>query len=225
MLYLVLINGLIDSFNPCAIGVLILYLGLLLSFRSSRKLLLGFGLFYILSIYATYLLIGLGLLKTFHLFGVHDFFGWAAAIVVLGLGLYNLKEYFWPQLYIPVLTPFLSRCRMPKWDPKINMISAIVLGFLVGVCEFPCSGGIYLATVAMLSLKQTFLKGLIYLLFYNLMFVLPLVIIFATVGNNRVFDWIKDTQSKSFLLIKLIMGISMIISGGLLLFWLIKVIM
>lgn len=222
MLYLVLLNGLVDSFNPCAIGVLILYLGLLLSFRSSRGLLISFGLFYILSIYATYLLIGMGLLKTFHLFGVHDFFGWAAAILVLGLGIYNLKEYFWPQLYIPVLTPFLSRCRIPKWDPKVNIISAIVLGFLVGACEFPCSGGIYLATVALLSLKQTFLQGLIYLLFYNLMFILPLVIIFAAVGNNYIFNRLKETQSKSFYLIKLIMGISMIVSGVLLLIWLIK---
>lgn len=225
MLYLVLTNGLIDSFNPCAIGVLILYLGLLLSFRSSSKLLISFGLFYILSIYTTYLLIGLGLLKTFHLFGVHNFFGWAATIVVLVLGIYNLKEYFWPRLYIPVLTPFLSRCRIPKWDPKVNIVSAIVLGFLVGICEFPCSGGIYLATVALLSLKQTFLQGLIYLLLYNLMFVLPLIIIFATVGNKYTFNWLKETQSKSFRLIKLIMGISMIISGGLLLFWLIKIIM
>lgn len=222
MLYLVLVNGLIDSFNPCAIGVLMLYLGLLLSFRSHRRLLLSFGLFYILSIYVTYLFIGLGLLKTFHIFGVHDFFGWGAAFVVLVLGLYNLKEYFFPKLYIPYLTPFLSKCRIPRWNPNVGIVSAIVLGFLVGLCEFPCSGGIYLATVALLSLKQTFFQGLIFLLLYNLMFVLPLILIFFTVGNNKIFSWIKTSQNKNFTKIKLIMGISMVVSAVILLIWLIK---
>jgi cytochrome c biogenesis protein CcdA len=50
MLYLVILNGLIDSLNPCALGVLTFYLGLLLSFRVKRGFLVAFGLFYILSI-------------------------------------------------------------------------------------------------------------------------------------------------------------------------------
>lgn len=222
MLYLVIINGLIDSFNPCAIGVLILYLGLLLSLQNQQSKLLIFGLFYIFSIYTTYLLIGLGLLKTFHLFGVHDFFGWAAAILVLILGAYNIKEYFWPNLYVPVLSPFLSKCRIPKWNSNYSIISAIILGFLVGLCEFPCSGGIYLATVALLSYQETFFKGLIYLIIYNLMFILPLLIIFATIKNKYVFSKLKDLQSKNSQKMKLIMGLSMLISGLILLFWLIE---
>lgn len=222
MFYLVLINGLVDSFNPCAVGVLILYLALLLSFQTHRKMLISFGLFYIISIYVTYLFIGLGLLKTFHLFGVHNFFGWAAAIIVLLLGLYYLKEYFFPFFYIPYVSPFLSKCRVPAFNPKIGMLSALVLGFFVGLCEFPCSGGIYLATIALLSAKSTFIQGLLYLLFYNLMFVLPLIIIFASVGNKKVFDWLKKTQTKNTRLLKLIMGITMLVSGILLLVWLIR---
>jgi cytochrome c biogenesis protein CcdA len=96
MTYLVIINGLIDSFNPCAVGVMIFYLALLLSLHPRRRLLLGFGIFYILSIFTTYLLIGLGLLKSFHLFGIHGFFGWLSAILVILLGFYHLKEYFLP---------------------------------------------------------------------------------------------------------------------------------
>jgi len=185
-------------------------------------LLLTFGLFYILSIYATYFLIGLGILKTFHLFGIHNFFGWAAAILILGLGFYQLKEYFLPNLFIPVISPFLSKCRIPKTNPKISILSAIILGFLVGLCEFPCSGGIYLATVALLSVKETFLRGLIYLFLYNLMFILPLIIIFTGIGNRFVFEKIKKVQKKSANVVKLLMGISMTVSGILLLIWLIK---
>lgn len=225
MFYLVIVNGLIDSLNPCAIGVLIFYLGLLLSFRTNRKLILVFGLFYIISIYVTYLFIGLGLLKTFHLFGVHNFFGWLAAILIIFLGLYNLKEYFYPNLFIPVVSPFLSRCRIPRWNTNISLVSAVVLGFLVGLCEFPCSGAIYLATVALLSVKKTFLIGLAYLLVYNLMFVLPLIVIFLFAGNKKIYDLLQRSQAKSVKIIKLIMGFSMLASGILLLYWLISAVM
>jgi cytochrome c biogenesis protein CcdA len=221
MLYLVLINGLIDSFNPCAIGVLIFYLALILSLKVERKLFIAFGLFYILATYVTYLFIGFGIFHVIHLFGVHNFFGWIAAFLILILGLFNLKEFFWPNWKIPLLSAFFSRCRIPKWKPQITIISAVVLGFLIGICEFPCSGGVYLATISLLTVKETFWQGISYLLLYNVMFVLPLVIIFLSTGNRPVFEFMRKLNSKTFTWIKLIMGISMIISGLLLLWWLI----
>src|SRR3989338_10080766 len=127
MLYLVIINGLIDSFKPCAIGVLLAYLALILSLKVERKNFISFGLFYILTTYATYFLIGLGILKVMHLFGVHNFFGWLAALVILILGLFNLKEFFWPNWQVPVLSKFFNRCHSPKWRPEATIISAITL--------------------------------------------------------------------------------------------------
>lgn len=221
MLYLVILNGLIDSFNPCAIGVLISYLALILSFKVARRHFINFGLFYILATYATYLLIGLGILRVVHLFGVHNFFGWIATVVILVLGLFNIKDFFWPYWKIPLLTSFFGRCHLPRWKPKFTVIGALVLGFLIGICEFPCSGGIYLATVSLLSVKETFLKGVSYLLVYNLMFVLPLVIIFISAGNRFIFQKLQGLQSKTFSWTKLIMGASMVASGVLLLIWLI----
>jgi cytochrome c biogenesis protein CcdA len=222
MLYLVLINGLIDSFNPCAIGVLIFYLTLILSLKVSRRLFVTFGLFYILATYATYLLIGLGILKVIHLFGVHDFFGWAAAILIIILGLFNLKEFFLPNWRIPFLSAFFNRCRIPKWKPEITVISALALGVLIGLCEFPCSGGIYLATISLLAVKATFWRGLLYLLLYNLLFVLPLIIIFLSTGNRPVFTALQKIHGKTFSWTKMIMGVSMLVSGVLLLIWLIN---
>jgi len=221
MFYLVLINGLVDSFNPCAIGVLILYVALILTLQAYRKTLIIFGLFYILATFATYFLIGLGILKVVHLFGIHNFFGWVAAILVIFLGLYQLKEYFLPSFRIPILSTILSRCRIPKYGREVTILSALVLGFLVAICEFPCSGGIYLATVALLSVKTTFWQGIWYLVLYNLMFILPLVVIFFAASNKYFFDILKKVQISSVQIIKLIMGIAMLISGILLLIWLI----
>ena len=222
MLYLVLVNGLIDSFNPCAVGVLIFYLTLILSLKVNRKLFISFGLFYILATYVTYFLIGLGILRVMHLFGVHDFFGWVAAILILLVGLYNLKDFLWPNWNIPWLSAFLNRCRIPKWKPEITIISALTLGVLVGICEFPCSGGIYLATVSLLSVKATFWKGVAYLLLYNVMFILPLVVLFISISNKPVFNFFQKLHSRTFSITKLAMSIAMIASGILLLIWLTK---
>ena len=221
MLYLVILNGLIDSINPCAIGVLISYLALILSFKVARRHFISFGLFYILATYATYFLIGLGILRVIHLFGVHNFFGWLAALIILLLGIFNIKDFFWPYWKIPFLSSFLSRCRLPRWKPEFTVIGALVLGFLIAICEFPCSGGIYLATVSLLSVKATFLKGVGYLFIYNLMFILPLVVIFIFAGNRFIFQKFQNLHSKTFLWTKLIMGTLMVASGVLLLIWLI----
>ena len=222
MLPLVLINGLIDSFNPCAIGVLLLYVSIILTLGASRKQLMAFGVFYLTAMYVTYFLIGLGLLHAFHLFGIHNFFGWAAAAIVFLVGAFQLKEYFLPRLYIPILSPFFGACRIPKWDRKITIISALILGFFVGLCEVPCSGAIYLATVALLSAKTTFLTGVVYLLIYNVMFILPTVAIFLVSTRPKTIKLIQSWQGSVHSKIKLVMGLTMIIMSILLFIWLIK---
>ncbi|KKU56475.1 MAG: putative membrane protein, partial [Candidatus Amesbacteria bacterium GW2011_GWA2_47_11] len=50
--------ALIDSVNPCAISVLLLTIGFLLSLEKSRREILSIAGFYILGIFVTYILIG-----------------------------------------------------------------------------------------------------------------------------------------------------------------------
>ena len=221
MLYLVLINGLIDSINPCAIGVLLSYIAIALSLKIQRKTFATFGIIYIATTYAVYLLIGIGILRVFHIFDLHNFFGWLAALFILIIGLFNLKEFFLPELKIPLLSSFFNKCRIIKWKPEFTILSALILGFLIAVCEFPCSGGIYLATVSLLSAKETFLNGIFYLLLYNLMFISPLLIIFLSLGNKKIFSLIQNFHAKSFKLNNLFMGLSMIFAAAALLYWLI----
>ncbi|MBI4302353.1 MAG: hypothetical protein HY664_07095 [Chloroflexi bacterium] len=220
MLYLVLTNGLIDSINPCAIGVLILYVSLLVTIQALKRQILGFGVVYIASMFLAYFLIGLGILRAFHLFGIHDFFAWVAAILVMIVGAFNIKEYFWPRLWVPYISPLLSRCRVPRgWDGRVTLGSALVLGVLVGLCEFPCSGGIYLATVALLTLKETFWKGLGYLFVYNIMFILPLVFIFSVSTRPPILKTLQRWQHSTYWLTKLSMGVTMVLMGVIIIIW------
>ncbi len=58
----VLTTAAIDSLNPCAIGVLVLMISVILSQQKSIKKLLILGSLYIFSIFLIYLLAGLGLM-------------------------------------------------------------------------------------------------------------------------------------------------------------------
>ena len=225
MLYTVITAGLLDSYNPCAFGVLLLFVGSLFTMTSSRILVLYFGSFYITAIYFTYYLVGLGVLRTFHLFGVHNFVGWVAAVLLLIIGLFELKQYFFPFLYIPVLSPIFGRCHAPRFNKKITVISALVSGFFIGLCAFPCAGAIYLATISMLSIKTTFWAGIGYLSIYNLMFVLPIIIVLIVAVNKKVLKKISDWHSSNMQYFGLAMGSVMTLIAVILFVWLIRLIL
>lgn len=213
MIKIVLAAGLIDSFNPCAFGVLLAYLAILLSWKASRARIVSFMAVYIAAMFLAYFFIGLGILQAFHLFGVHNFFGWIAAVVIIGLGLWQLKEGLFPRLFVPVLSPLLSKCRVPKVNPNLTIIGAIVLGILVGLCEFPCSGGVYLATVSLISARETYLRGVGLLALYNLMFILPLAVVAALTLRPKVLETLKRLQASSSRVVRVITGLAML-SGG-----------
>jgi cytochrome c biogenesis protein CcdA len=202
----VTINALIDSINPCAIGVLTASVAILFSLGNYRAHILRFGSFYILATYVTYLLIGLGILKAVHLFGVHNFFGWASAIALIFMGFWHLKK---------------PACIIPKNAPKeATIIAGIVFGVLVGICEFPCSGAVYLATIGLIGVEETFWSGLLYLLWYNLVFVLPLILLFALAYNLAAARAISRMVGVFGTRARYISCVAMIVMGVLLLLWL-----
>jgi len=209
----VIASGLIDSFNPCAITVLLLFIGLLFSLQKTRKLILAMGFFYILSVYITYLLIGMGILKLTIFFSTPHFMAYIGAVIALIFGLWNLKDYFFPKLGPTLKISLGARQLISEWSFKGTIFAAIVVGFLVGMTEFPCSGAIYLAVVGLLSAKTTFWQGFSYLLVYNLMFVLPLILIYVFSNNRLIVEKMTFWQETKGYTMKLVLGITMIILG------------
>ncbi|MCF7830800.1 hypothetical protein K9M41_02285 [Candidatus Gracilibacteria bacterium] len=202
----VTINGLIDSINPCAIGVLVATVAVLFALGNYKQQIRLFGFFYILTTFVTYLLIGLGILKAVHMFGIHNFFGWLSAIALIFMGIWQLSR---------------SACIIPKNMPKeATILSGVIFGFLVGLCEFPCSGGIYLATVGFIGLQETFWSGLGLLVWYNLMFVLPLIVLFALAYNMKNAQMISNLVGKFGIRARYFSAIVMILAGSLFLLWL-----
>lgn len=209
----VIVSGLIDSFNPCAITVLLLFIGLMFTLNKSRRTIFVMGFFYIVSVYITYLLIGLGVMKLIIIFDVPHLMAYIGATIAILIGLWNLKDYFFPNFGPILKIPISARQAISGWSHKATIFAAIVIGFLVGITEFPCSGAIYLAIIGLLTAKTSYWQGFLYLLLYNVMFILPLIAIFILANNRLVVEKMTFWSETKGYAMKLSLGITMIILG------------
>ena len=220
LLWAVITAGLLDSFNPCAIAVLLIFISLMLTFEKSRKTILVLGITYIFAVYLTYLLIGLGLLRAVHVFNIPQYFtqfiGWALIL----WGVWSLKDYFFPKLPLRLSISLSARHKIANYADKFTIPATLLMGFMVAVFGFPCTGGVYLATLALLASKATYFRGLLYLLLYNLMFVMPLIIIFVAASNRFIAEKLINLNEKNAPLLRLIIGLITMAMGLVLVFYL-----
>ena len=215
LLPLVSVSALIDSINPCSFSILLLTIAFLLSIGRLRNNILKIGTVYILGIFLAYLLIGLGLIHALHIFNVPHFMGRLGAILLIVLGLINLINQVFPAFPIKLKIPQSAHNAMAKLMDKGSLPAAFTLGILVGLCEFPCTGGPYLMVVGLLHDQVTYLRGVGYLLLYNVIFILPLAVILVIASRPALIEKVQAWQRKERGVMRYVAGIAMIILGGL----------
>ena len=218
LLPVVLSSGLIDGINPCAFAVLLFFIGFLYTIKRSKTGVLKMGAAYIGAMYAVYFLIGVGMLKAIMISDTPHIMSKVGSLLVIFLGAFNSVNYFWPQMP-RIKIPQFSKKYFLDYMHKATIPAAAIAGALVGLCVFPCSGGIYVAIVGMLSLKVTQVTGLIYLLLYNIMFVMPLVLILAVASNKKVSEKLQSWQAHSARKMNLYVNLAMILMGVIIWVW------
>ena len=214
----IVISGLLDGINPCAFAVLFFFLAFLYMARrktseNTKQRILLVGSVYIISVYLTYLMIGLSIIKAITITPFPHLLAKIGATLCILLGIINIKDYFWPGRWLSLKIPKSQWKTIAKWIQKSTIPSAFVVGLMVGLLEFPCTGGIYLAILGMLAYSTTFAQGFIYLLIYNTAFVLPLIIILAVSSNKRFVEKMRTWQLSKEKPMRLIMGLIMISIG------------
>ncbi|MBU0702423.1 MAG: hypothetical protein KKC18_00965 [Chloroflexi bacterium] len=219
LLPLVLTTGFLDGLNPCAFAVLLFFIAFLFTIQRTTASIWAMGLIYVAAIYLAYFLIGLGLMQAVLFTNNHHLMAKIGSWMVIGLGLINLKDYFFPQLPIHLRIPTIAHGTIQDWLKRATFPAAGVGGFLVGLCTFPCSGGIYVAIVGLLAAKATYLQGVGYLGIYNLAFVAPLLIILVGVSNRRVMHHIRLAERSSRRWVRLATGLGMVAVGAVILIW------
>ncbi|MCJ7738637.1 MAG: hypothetical protein MUQ10_15215, partial [Anaerolineae bacterium] len=160
-----------------------------------------------------YFLIGLGLMRAVLFVNNHHLMAKIGSWLVIGLGLINLKDYFFPELPVHLRIPTIAHGTIQDWLKRATIPAAAVGGFLVGLCTFPCSGGIYVAIVGLLASRTTYFQGVGYLGLYNLAFVLPLLLMLVGVGNRSMMHRIRIIEQTSRRSVRLATGLGMVAVG------------
>ena len=213
LLPLVLVAALIDSINPCAFGILLLTVAFLLSIGKARLGILKIGGAYVMGILAVYFLIGLGILQALHLFNTPHFMAKLGAGLLIILGAINLVSEFFPSFPLKPRIPHAAHKKMAELMEKASIPTAFVLGALVGLCEFPCTGGPYLMVLGLLHDNTTYLTGVGYLILYNAVFILPLVIVLLIASDATLVEKVRAWKQSETKHMRLWGGIAMIILG------------
>ena len=217
----VIVTGLVDSVNPCAFAVILLLLAFLFTLRQSRGRILKLGFVYIGMIFLVYFAIGLGLLRAVRFTDDPHFVARAGSWLLIGLGVINLIEYFYPKFPIKLHMPKIAGARTNELIKQATLPATIGAGFLVGLCTFPCSGGIYVSIITLLNAKTTLSWGMAYLGLYNVLFVLPLIVILLAVGNRVAAKAWARWEREHALQIRLWYGVIMVALGAAMFMWVI----
>src|SRR3990167_7858131 len=217
LLPLVLISSLLDSVHPCSFSILLITIAFLFGLQMTREKILQIGGVYIAGIFASYLLVGLGLLKVLHLFNTPHFMGKLGASILIIFGLINLLNRFFPNMPIKLKMPSIVHGPMAKLLEKTSLAAAFGLGALVGICQFPCMGGPYLMVIGLLRDQVTYIAGFGYLLLYNLILIVPLVLVLWFSADKSVVDKMQEWKRDNLPRVRLVAGIAMIILGALIL--------
>ena len=227
--------GLVDGINPCAVTVIVFFMSFL-AFQGYRKREMAVvGMVFILSVYLTYCLIGIGIFESlyrlqgfwlvtkminitvgiisivFSIYALYDFIQYRKTKSTDDL-LLALPQSIKNQIHKVIGSRYRlhTRADIPVTKKPLMglVLSALVTGFLVSMLEAVCVAKIYLPTIIFV-LKTTGLKlkALSYLLLYNLLFVVPLLIIFYFVLAGTTIERFQKVLRGHLGTIKILMAV------------------
>ena len=207
-----------DSINPCAFAVMLLLLSSILTKHKSKKKTILAGLMFALAVFSTYLAMGIWLFSALASTTNTTILKTVVWILWIVVWLANLKDYFWYGKVFVMEVPFSWR---PKMGDLIDRVSSpwwpFFVGILVSLFLLPCSSGPYFTILWYLSSQSKSLTdwGYIYLIVYNLIFVLPMVVVAVLVsfGFSTV-DKLAKIKHMNTKLIHLIVGLLMLGLGA-----------
>lgn len=189
--------GLVDGINPCAFTTVILFISYLALTGRKGWEIIAMGLAFTLGVFIVYVAVGLGLYKVLE--AIPFFLG---AMSVMRTVLFVLTGVLCLVLAVATFQDFLKARKGKSKDMtlhlpdrlrlQINRVirkgarrqafvpAAFVTGLLVSIIELACTGQVYWPTIVFVMQVPTLrTRAVLYLLLYNLAFILPLVIVFV----------------------------------------------
>lgn len=220
---LTVILGAVDSVNPCSFFVLLFLLNLLIYAQSRRKMALIGGIFIFFSGFIYFVFMS-ALLSIFILSAHIAVITAIAGVVAMFLGSLNIKDFFFFKKGLSTSIPDSKKpglFRQMRKLVKATRVSTMIIGVIVlaisaNTYELFCTLGFPMIFTRALTLHNLHLtEYYLYILFYNLVYVIPLcliVLVFViTLGRRKLTQWQGQV-------LKLVSGTMMLLLGIVLLF-------
>jgi thiol-disulfide isomerase/thioredoxin len=210
-----------DAFNPCAFFVLLFLLSMMVHSRSRRRMALIGGIFVFFS-GAIYFLFMAAWLNLFIYLGELRLITLVAGAIAVLIALVNIKDYFW---FKRGFSLSIADDEKPKLIDRIRqllrldsittvIVATVILAVVANSYELLCTAGFPMVYTRILTLRSLPVESYyLYLLFYNLIYILPLLTIVAVftikLGSRKL-------SEQEGMVLKLLSGIMMLMLGGLL---------
>lgn len=217
-----------DAFNPCAFFVLLFLLSLMVHARSKGRMLLVGGVFIFFS-GLIYFLFMAAWLNLFMVIGHIKWVTTVAGVIALTVASLNIKDFFWFKKGISLSISdkakpeLFKRMRNLISSDSLGMVllSTVTLAIVANSYELLCTAGFPMVYTRALTLKDISVSDYyLYLLAYNIIYVIPLMVIVLiftfTLGGRKLSE--KEGQFLKLLsgCLMLSMGIILLINPSML---------
>lgn len=217
--------GLLDGINPCAFATIVFFISYMNLVGRGRKEMLIAGGAFALAVFVTYLLVGLGTLSIMNY--LNRFSGVAKCVYLIaatatfalaGLSLYDaVKAKQGKAKEVLLQLPRALKLRIHKVIRERTRTSgviagALVIGFVISALELVCTGQVYLPTLTFVAGLEGLRAGaMAYLLLYNVMFIVPLIVVFGCVYWGTTSMQLGGVLQKYLVTVKV--GIGLLLFG------------
>jgi len=230
--------GFLDGLNPCAFTVIVFFVSFLFAQGYEHKNIAVTGSAFILSVFVTYLLIGLGIFGSLYML---KGFKSAARLTSIGVGIFSitlgiisaydafrfrkdgsgdgmilkLPKYVKDRIHKTIGDGYRIKDGRGAGHIAALVVTALSVGFLVSLLESVCTGQLYLpAIVFMIKTAAHKLTAILYLLLYNAAFVIPLLVIFIFAMAGATSQAFAGFMKRHLFLIKILLACLFIVLGA-----------
>lgn len=223
----IIIAGMVNGLNPCGLSMVLFLVTLFITKRNVNILKIGTA--FAIGKVITYILLGTALYNVLSMIDMQVYNKiikmtlMVYLIVIVGMNIfdyYNLRN----KNYGNVKNQLPSSLR--KWNHKVIqkftnikksnlLLVTVLLGCVVSVGEFLCTGQVYVASIVYLyQIEKTIsIRAFIYLCVYSIAFIIPLMLVVYGIHRTRSTLLMSDTILRRLPLIKIVTSIVLIIIG------------
>jgi cytochrome c biogenesis protein CcdA len=210
---MVIFAAVVDSANPCGLSVLVFLLIPMAAAGSKRRILLVGGA-YITAMFLFHLLVGIGLFSVFSLSGFSRAFALIGGAVALVLGLITIADVLRNRETFILSIPESKKGLLAGYIRMASLPAAFVLGILAGILGFTCTGGIYISILGLMGREMTVMSGLPWLLLYNFIYVLPLILLTLLVAYGISPERAGSMKTEYKRMLRLAIGLILVALGA-----------